>query len=405
MRQSAGKETIHSHAVERSLLRRTDAGDVMRRLREHDLASSTELQRTCGMDRPRLSAALAFLEKKGLIEWVGHGNSKTRPLAGQLRVNAKYGCVIGVDIGGSNLRIALADMAGTVLAKWATSTKKTSSPGMVVRQIREGVSRLLSDACIPRSSLLAIAAGAPGVTDRDAGVVLATSYLNGWRDVPLRALLESALRIPAAVENDVRLGAIGENWRGAARGVRDFVFLAIGTGIAAGILVNGELVHGVDWTAGEVGYMLVPGVSNQMVKRGTPGPLESAIGGEGVKGQWLRSGDAKRTAPGRDVTATEIFDRARTGDRTSQRILDRSARMLAYAVYNMSLVLNCSLFVLGGGVGVSEPLRDATERILEQYNEPVRPKLALSRLGQDAQLIGTIRVALGTADAHIGLDA
>jgi len=395
MLQSAVKER------RQQLLWRADARDVLMRLRERDLASWTELQRILGIGPSRITAAVSSLEKKRLIEWLG--NSQAGPRSGQLRINAKYGHVIGVDIGGSNLRVALADMAGTVVGKWSTSTKRTSSPGMVIQQIREGVSHLLHDASVHRNSLLAVAAGAPGVSDAAAGVVLATSYLNGWRDVPLRALLQSALRIPAAVENDVRLGAIGENWRGAARGVRDFVFLAIGTGIAAGILVNGGLVHGANWTAGEVGYMLVPGVSNEMVKRGTPGPLESAIGGEGVKLQWLHSRNGKHTAVRHDVTATEIFDRARTGDRTAQRILDRSARMLAYAIYNISLVLNCSLFVLGGGVGVSEPLRNATERILEQYNEPVRPKLALSRLGQDAQLIGTIRLALDTADARVAL--
>jgi len=99
--------------------------------------------------------------------------------------------------------------------------------------------------------------------------------------VPLRSMLESAFRIPAAVENDVRLGAIGENWKGAARGVRDFVFLAIGTGIAAGIFVNGKLMRGMHFTAGEVGYMHVPGTPEQPAKQGEPGSLESIIGGEG----------------------------------------------------------------------------------------------------------------------------
>jgi glucokinase len=85
----------------------------------------------------------------------------------------------------------------------------------------------------------------------------------------------------------------------------------------------------------------------------------------------------------------------------AQDVLNRSAKILAYAVYNISLVLNCGLFILGGGVGMSMPLRDATQRFLEKYNEPVQPKLMVSRLGQDAQLVGAVRLALSKADHEL----
>jgi glucokinase len=97
--------------------------------------------------------------------------------------------VAGVDIGGSNLRVALADLHGTVLGKWCASTKETSSPEMVIAQIGTGIDSLLKGSSATRASLAAIAAGAPGITDRDAGVVVATSYLRGWRDVPFQSLL------------------------------------------------------------------------------------------------------------------------------------------------------------------------------------------------------------------------
>ncbi len=106
-------------------------------------------------------------------------------------------------------------------------------------------------------------------------------------DVPFQSLLESAFHIPAAVENDVRMAALGEHWMGAARGIPNFVFLAIGTGIAAGIFANGTLLRGSNCTAGEVGYMYVPGASEAIAQRGTPGSLEIAIGGEGIRRHWL----------------------------------------------------------------------------------------------------------------------
>jgi glucokinase len=103
------------------------------------------------------------------------------------------------------------------------------------------------------------------------------------------------------------------------------------------------------------------------------------------------------------VTATEILESGRAGDVLAAGVLNHSAQVLAYAVYNMSLVLNSSLFVLGGGVGMSAPLLHATQRHLDQYHEPAPPKVIVSSLGQDAQLIGAIRLALDKAEERIGL--
>ena len=150
------------------------------------------------------------------------------------------GYVVGADIGGTSLRLALADMDGKVVAKWKVSTAGIRDPHVVVDLIHEGVEELLQKNVIERSLLRAVAAGAPGVTDVDEGIVIATSYLMGWRDVPLRALLEARLGVPAAVDNDVNTAAIAEYQIGAAQGVRDFVFIAVGTGIGAGIVLNGR---------------------------------------------------------------------------------------------------------------------------------------------------------------------
>ena len=329
-------------------------------------------------------------------EVTSQGRSASRRSPAAQNVEGERRLVVGVDIGGSNLRVALADLRGAVLGKWSASTKETSSPEMVIAQIGKGVDSLLRDSSAERSALAAIAAGAPGITDREAGVVIATSFLRGWRDVPFQKLLESAFHIPAAVENDVRMAALGEHWQGVARGIPDFVFLAIGTGIAAGIFSNGTLLQGAKCTAGEVGYMYVPGASEEIAEPGTPGSLESTLGGDGIRQQGLEGG--KGGAHAKDLTATGVFDLAHTGDPLAKLVLDRSAKLLAYAVYNISLVLNPSMFVLGGGVGMNRALRDATEAILQRHSEPAQPKLMISSLGQDAQLMGAIRLALDTVE-------
>src|ERR1700686_4384662 len=152
---------------------------------------------------------------------------------------ADSGYVIGVDLGGTNLRLALADMAGSVLGRWSDVTAGVTDPHAVVSLICTGVEQLLLQTSIPRTSIRAIAAGAPGITNAESGVVIATSYLMGWRNVPLRELLESRLGIPAAVDNDVNVAAIGESSMGAAKQAGDFVFVAIGSGVGAGIGLNG----------------------------------------------------------------------------------------------------------------------------------------------------------------------
>jgi glucokinase len=146
--------------------------------------------------------------------------------------------------------------------------------------------------------------------------------------------------------------------------------------------------------------MYVPGAPSEAVAPGLPGSLESTIGGEGVRKQWLHCCAEAGIVGARDLTATEIFDRALAGDQFAQTVLNRTAQVLAYAIYNICLVLDCECVVLGGGVGMSLPLRDATQRILDRYEEPALPRLATSALGEDAQLMGAFRQALDLAESR-----
>jgi glucokinase len=306
--------------------------------------------------------------------------------------------VIGADIGGTSLRLALANGTGEILGRWSASTTSTADATMVLKLMREGVDSLLLEASLPPESMGAIAAGAPGVTNVDKGVVIATSYLMGWRDVPLRQMLEVEFGVPAFVDNDVNLAAIGEQRAGLAQGASDFVFLAVGTGIGAGIVLNNEIHRGSKWTAGEIGYMLVPGASDAPVERGKPGALEAIVGGEGIKARWQSLWNPAVTSLPKNATATEIFDHALEANSLAREVLHVTARTLAYAIYNTSLILNSPLFVLGGSVGVHPALGDGTREALKELGARVQPRLICSALGTDAQLIGAIVMALQTAD-------
>lgn len=309
--------------------------------------------------------------------------------------------VVGADIGGTNLRLAIADEAGSIVARWSSLTTGHRGADAIVDLIQNGVDHMLQQAGLPKSALRAIGAGVPGVTNVDSGVVIATSYLLGWRDVPLRDLLEKRLGVPAMVDNDVNTAAFGESRMGAAKGVRDFVFLAIGTGIGAGIILDKKLFRGMNWSAGEIGYMLVPGGSEEPVERGKPGALETLIGGEGIKERWSLEWKANETSLAREATATEIFDGAHNGDAFAQNVLNRAARNLGYTIYNLSAVLNCPLVVLGGSVAMHEELCLATQQFLEKWSARFRVEIKRSELGTDAQLTGAICLALDAAESKV----
>jgi glucokinase len=332
------------------------------------------------------------------VSGTSRNTSGNRTRAGQAEPESGPSYVAGADIGGTNLRLALADSQGIIAARWSASTIGIRNAEPIVELIRAGVQAMLDEISAPAESLKAIAAGAPGATNVGDGIVVATSYLMGWRNVPFRAMLEDALHVPAAVDNDVNLAALGEGWLGAAQHASEFVFLGIGTGVGAGIVLNRRLFRGVNWNAGEIGYMLVPGTIETKRETGHAGSLEEMIGGEGIRAQWRILWNEKATPLPNSLLATEIFDHAMQGDALALTILARTARFLFYAIYNIWSVLNCPLFVLGGGVGLHPALLREVNRLSIEWQMDSSLQLTHSLLGRDAQLFGALRFALDTAD-------
>lgn len=308
---------------------------------------------------------------------------------------ASQGYVLGVDIGGTNLRLALASRKGRIVSRLCTTTVGTRNPEDVLRQIVDGADIMLQEHGLGRHHLRCIGAGAPGITDVDNGVVVATSYLFGWKDVPLARLLQEALHVPAAIDNDVNLATLAEGWAGTAKDETDFVFLAVGTGIGAGIMLRGALLRGRNWLAGEIGYMLVPGTSEAPDAPGIPGALERVSGGEGIRTVWREQCADRGLKHSPEMTTAEIFELARSGDEFSQSIVEQCATPLAYAIHNVALVLNVPLVVMGGSVGTNPMYLSAVRAALQRRSHRSTPVISASGLDRDAQLIGAVRLATG----------
>ncbi|HEY1949330.1 MAG TPA: ROK family transcriptional regulator [Bryobacteraceae bacterium] len=366
--------------------------ELLRLLRAHSPCSRADLVRLSGLTAPTVSAAITSLQRRGLVTTLGPGSSSGGRPPGLLEFNARQGYVIGIDIGGSNLRLALADLNGAIFGRWSSVLKADSSPKVVTELIAAGIAHVTQQQKVSAKNILQIAAGAPGITDAVAGRVISAPNLRYWQDVPLRDLLQDKTRIATTVENDVNLGALGEGWCGAARNVANFIFLAIGTGVGAGIVLNGALHHGANWSAGEVGYLLLPGLAADPPSTDHPGALESAIGGRGIEQNWL-----EQVGPGDSLRATGIFDLAAAGDSRARGLLHATADKLAMAITNLSLVLDLSLVVLSGGVGEHRTLLQATQRRLER-NQFARPQMVASSMGGEAQLFGAVWLALQAAE-------
>jgi glucokinase len=393
--------SLRSIPTRPSDLRQANARGLLKLLRAHNPCSKADLVRYSGLSAPTVSSGIGRLEELELVQRMGDGKSNGGRPPGMLRFNSTYGYVAAVDIGGTRLRMMLTDLDGTVLSRWSVLLgAKQKTPEGVCRLVAEALETLCEQSQAPIKKVLHLVAGAPGITNMTEGVILTAPNLELWEDVPLRALLEEQTGIACTVENDTNLAALGEHWRGVAQGVDNFVFIALGTGIGAGIFVGGQLCHGAHWSAGEIGYFGVNGRERGPIRTHKTGQLEQIIGGGGIQEEWLRilrESDMPVESELASLKATQIFDLAREGDSRAIELIHSVAQTLANSITDISLLLNPDMVVLGGGVGAHPNLCQETDKLL-QRQEFARPVLRSSGLGTEAQLYGAVAAGLKQAE-------
>jgi glucokinase len=389
-----------------------NARGLLQLLQAHNPCSKADLVRFSGLSAPTVSSGIAHLERLDLIEKLGEGESNGGRPPGLLRFNARRGYVAAVDIGGTRLRMMLADLSGDVVAQSSLLLgENQKTPKGVCQLVMDGIQDMCKQSGTPMSKLLHLTAGAPGIANVDKGIVLSAPNLHDWNDVPLRDMLERVAGLPCIVENDTNLAAVGEYWHGAAQGVGNFVFIALGTGVGAGIFINGRLHRGAQWSAGEIGYMGVSGKKREPARMRELGQLERVIGGAAIEEKWqsllsnMEPVDSSITSSKalkhlKTLRAIQIFDLAAEGDRTASTVVSYVAEVLADAITDMSLLLNPEVVVLGGGVGSHPQLCRATAKLIERH-EFARPQMRSSSLGTQAQLHGAVFNSLNAVELLI----
>ncbi len=300
--------------------------------------------------------------------------------------------IAAVDLGASRLRAALATRDGDLRERDDSAVPLDDagrpSPDVVVAGVVAMLEALLGRA--GQGAPAALGIGLPGIVKPGRGTVGSPANLPGWKDVDLAAMLRRRWDVPVAVENDANMAALGEGWRGSAAGLASFLFVALGTGIGAGLVVDGRLWRGAHLFAGEMAYTVLDRATLPADPSATW--LEDRVAGRGIAAVA-----AQRL--GRRLPAREVFDLAARGDGAAEGVVRQALELLAMAVANVCALLDPEAVVFGGGMSrrgelLLAPVRDIVRRVL-----PSPPHLLLSSLGEDAQLYGAVRAAQLAAGA------
>lgn len=305
---------------------------------------------------------------------------------------------VGVDFGGTAVKIGLVDARGCVTATSQLASQLMARPAEFVSGLGRAVEALTASVGIRPSRLLGIGVGAPGPVDAQRGVVRSLVNVPGWRDVPLRERLERRLGCRCAVENDANLFALGE-WRyGAGRDARQLIGLTLGTGVGGGLIFDGALFRGAAGAAGEIGHMVIDPHGSRCAC-GARGCLEAHVGTAALvrlARRAIRRGRGPLRALARDargtITPALISEAARRGDPSATKIWEAVGGWLGLGLASLVNVLDPDRIVIGGGV--ANAWRWFAPRLLQTVREQAMPvsaarvRIVRAQLGERAGIVG-----------------
>ncbi len=290
---------------------------------------------------------------------------------------------IGVDLGGTNLRVAAIDPNGKILRREGATVSFDGGPRQVVNRIAATIERTRENCA--GHELCGVGIGVPGFIDMDAGLIVGSANLPGFQGFPVRDEIQQRLGTPIALENDANAAALGEMWMGAGRNVRDLILLTLGTGIGGGIVMNGKILHGAQGMAGEFGHMTVIPEGNPC-GCGNRGCLEKHASASAIAAM------ASMMHFGHDVTAEQVYELAVQGNERAKMVFESMGRALGIAIANLIHIFNFPLYLISGGplpawdYFAPAMLAEVTSRSFVFSRTRTRIEKAL--LGSDAGLYG-----------------
>ena len=313
--------------------------------------------------------------------------------------------ILSIDLGGSKILTAVTNSQGKVLSRDHSITPAKKGHEAIIQSILESAHCALEQANVAISELTAIGVGAPGLSNPETGILFTSPHLPGWRNVPLREIMQERLGKRTFLTNDANAAALGEFCFGAARGVRNFIYITLSTGIGGGIVIDGKIYGGAIGTAGEVGHMTIDD-DGPICNCGNRGCWETLASGtalakearhrikEGVKTSIMEyaEGDVEK------VTAQVIHSAAEQGDSLAKELIVRTGYYVGVGLANLINIFNPELIVIGGGLSnigdmLLEPaFKVAGERAYKEAFQAVR--FASAELGRNSGVLGAAAFAL-----------
>lgn len=317
---------------------------------------------------------------------------------------------LGIDIGGTNVKIAVVGRSGKVLARGVIDTNPAEGPNKTFRRIGAASRSLIS---LRRGvEVLAAGVGCAGLIDTDKGRLSSSPNLPAWENTPLRRIAERAFGVYTIVDNDANGAAYGEFCLGAFKGVRHLVFITLGTGVGGGVVTDGRLLRGSANYAAELGHTAIS-VDGPKCRCGSRGCLEAYVGTYGIvrsarealrerKSRVLKGWIEK---DGRRLTPQLVFEAARRRDAVASAVVRDVGKHLGVGIASLVNIFNPEVVVLGGGVsGSFDVLKPYIERTVHRraFAESARiSRIAPSVLGNDATAVGAAMLAMKSLDERV----
>lgn len=368
--------------------------------------SRAELAERMNLTRAAVTAIVGDLIASAIIQETESrtGGSGRPPII--LEINPNRGLVAGIDLGASHVSVVLSNFSAHVIEEQEEPLDIALGPEICLTRANELLENLVAKQGLSKDHLLAIGMGVPGPIMSEAGTAIAPPIMPGWNEFPIRDTMEAYWKCPVSLNNDAEVGALGEWAYGAARGEQNLVFVKVGTGIGAGLLLDGKIYHGATGAAGEIGHLTID-ENGPVCTCGNRGCLEALAGGKAIalqaqeavkKGKRTQLADVK---PVERITAKDVAQAARRGDLIAQQILARAGSYLGIAIAGLVNLFNPNMVVVGGGVAqigdlFLEPVRETVrQRSLPASVRVLRITTAL--LGRRAPVLGAVSQALGIA--------
>ena len=302
--------------------------------------------------------------------------------------------VIGIDLGGTNLKAGIVDKSGKIHHRLSIKTNNHADPQTILNQIFELIDKIGAGFKPAPANIIGVGLGSPGLVDKKGETILFSPNLPLWRNIPIKRMITEKYGVPCVLENDANAAAWGEKWVGAGKDAESLVMITLGTGIGGGIVINNKLWRGVNNVAAEIGHMVIK-LDGPKCSCGNYGCIEAYASATAMVRRFkesLQNGTSSSLKDCKEITAKAINDAAFGGDGASLNIIRETGQYLGIALVNIMHVLNPEVIVLTGGmIGSGDLLLNPIKQIIKEKAfeaSAKETKIVFSELGNDAGIIG-----------------